>query len=269
MRKANRISKTFQLKRIHSDSETYWDDPLQVCLSASNISESSIHHDVVDYSLGRNDGADLFVENTTDVLPVDSEEKFISAYNSFFENPYFENPYESNEIDDICGIDRNIGDFGNESDEEFSVEKVKNEFYTFLEGFNVVDDIDHSISKIQLYNESTISFQRMMGLQMPYEGSPYTTVQFQQAFFNVGRTFGVNQHAVESYMRVLKDHLPEMKSFQNPLIEDTKHLITLEYKYCENNCMVFATASQKNDKVIKCTKCITSRIKTLYYRPIT
>jgi hypothetical protein len=78
---------------------------------------------VVDYSLGRNDGADLFVENTTDVLPVDSEEKFISAYNSFFENPYFENPYESNEIDDICGIDRNIEDFGNESDEEFSVEK--------------------------------------------------------------------------------------------------------------------------------------------------
>jgi hypothetical protein len=33
------------------------------------------------------DGTDLFVENTTDVLPVDSEEKFISAYNSFFENP--------------------------------------------------------------------------------------------------------------------------------------------------------------------------------------
>jgi hypothetical protein len=47
---------------------------------------------VVDYSLGRNDGADLFVENTTDVLPVDSEEKFISAYNSFLKTPILKTP---------------------------------------------------------------------------------------------------------------------------------------------------------------------------------
>lgn len=268
MRKASRISKTFQQKRV--DSNSY--DPLKVGLDDSNIPESSINHDVIYYDLKTNDtddGANLFERNTTDALQVDSEENFSSAYNSFYQKPLMiDRPdYESNEIDDICGLDRNLEDYKNESDEECCIEEVNNEFYTFLEGINVVDDIDDAILKIQLYRDSAKSFQSMMGLQMPYDGSPYTTAQFQQAFFDVGRTFGVNQRAVESYMRVLNDHLPEMKLFMNPLIKDTKHLSTLQYKYCENNCMVFAAESQKNNKC--CTKCITSRKKTLYYRPIT
>ena len=242
-------------------------DPLQVGLGGSNIP------DVIDNGLETNDiddGGNLFEGNTIDALPVNSEETFSSAYNTFYQKPSMvDRPdYESNEIDDISGMDRNLEDYGNESDEEDS-EEIKYEFYTFLEGFNVVNEIDDAIFKIQLYHESAKSMQRMMGMQMPYEGSPYTTAQFQQAFMNVGRTFGVNQHAVESYMRVLNDHLPEMKLFKNPLIEDTKHLSTLQYKYCENDCMVFAKELQKNDKFIKCTKCITSRMKTLYYRPIT
>jgi len=185
--------------------------------------------------------------------------------------PYYENndvPYfEAYEVDDIYGIDRNLEDYGNVSDEGLSVEEeVSDDLYTCWKvGCDVNHDIDKAITQIQLYRASAKSMQTMMGLQKPYEDSPYTTAQFQQAFMNVGRTFGVNQHAQEKYMRVLIDHLPKMNLFVNPLIEDTNSLSTLLYKYCENDCMVFAGESQN----IRCTTCFNSRMKTLYYRPIT
>ena len=135
-----------------------------------------------------------------------------------------------------------------------------------------------SLSKLcqSRYNANEYRNHHAVGIERPYEGSPFTTDQFQQEFMDVSNSNGLNQKVVKSLITLFNKHLPLLKLFHRPCLEDVNDICALKYNYCERNCMVYAGRFQSS--MDSCSTCSLSRyknyqnrvpLKTLYYKPIT
>lgn len=149
------------------------------------------------------------------------------------------------------------------------------DYYDFIKDFDINLDINESISKLLQLRSYANNYRNAAGIETPYEGSPFTTAQFQQEFMDVSNSNGLNQKVVKSFITLFNRHLPHLKLFHRPCLEDVNDICTLKYDYCEKNCMVFAGTYQSSMDSCTCGlpryRNIQNRVpsKTLYYKPIT